>query len=1153
MAFFNRQKFIKNAQKYVNQGKLENAIKEYEKVLQHDPNDISLLNTIGDLNLSLRRTQTAISYFKKVAQKYTDDGFYGRGLAVYRKIVRADPRNLENSEILADLFIKEGVVSEAKKMYAEIGSEYLHANNFSKAYSVFRKLGDLTQDDPNIHLKLAELGLKLNKRESARDCYVNAAVICTKQKNFTLGMEAAKNALEIDPQHQPTLKILFKLSLEKNEFKLITIALEKALEMMPDDPENLEMLGESYLFQGRLQDAFSVLSEIYQQNEEKYHLLHDLAEAAVKLDDLDLAVAAMDEIGNTLITRKENQKMVSQLNAILEKDAVHAGALRLLADVYYKTSDNFNYVEVLKRLVEASMAAGEYQEAIGIVEKLMGMDVSNEEYLEYHREAFTQLYPNEDYIPPFSGERPAADVNTGVFKLDTSELAEEAKIDPKSETDTALEIDLLLSYGLKDKAKKKLQERISKDPENIESRRKLRTILKEEGESKQAANICFEIANILTLRGEHEKAAMFIEEGRTLDPSRSDMSLPTGLLKSEIQFPDEGDTSNTGFDVLDIEESIDLTDDLSEILIGEEEAEGQSEVSEPLRIQPSVSQEEEPVRPPDMDTDINLRLEETLRSLQDLGLNPEDLGMESVSRPRPAAPEKKPAPAEPPPAQTMEKDALDALADDLWTESPAAKPPPAAETPEPSPAVDEVETEVREEVETEVREEVEIEEEEVRFNLSVVRKEETPAKKTPDPPAVPESVAPKEVRPPARGSSAGLSDKELEATLQEIDFFIKLGFKDNAIEELRNLQAKHPDHPEIFARLEKLGAAPQVPPTAVEKKKPESAALETDDQEEMYKGVSGFEQPAELAEEIPAEEVDIDLFRQKLAPEQAPETAPETTPEDEIPQLEEIAPEDVNIELFNYVADQAVEEEAGPRSSFEAKKKMPNVPPVEKEAPAEAEEQPDAESIFAEVDEDGILDNPLLFKEKTTSRKTDSEQQGLYLTSDAEEKAYDSEQGAPQNVATMHNIFADIVEEANKVFASNVDDEEGDFETHYNLGIAYKEMGLLDDAIGEFQKAFQLIKDEPSSPQFIKACHILSVCFFEKGLYKSAVKWCERGINCPGHEEHEYKALKYDLAQAYERLDNGKKALEVLTEICEVDINYRDVTAKIEELRKKIG
>ncbi|MBN2431065.1 MAG: hypothetical protein JXQ27_06295 [Acidobacteria bacterium] len=1148
MAFFNRQKFIKNAQKYVNQGKLENAIKEYEKVLQHDPNDVSLLNTIGDLNLSLRRTQTSISYFKKVAQKYIDDGFYGRGLAVYRKIVRADPRNLENSEVLADLFIKEGVVSEAKKMYAEIGSEYLHANNFSKAYTVFRKLGDLTQDDPNIHLKLAELGLKLNKRDSARDCYVNAAVICTKQKNFTLGMEAAKNALEIDPQHQPTLKILFKLSLEKNEFKLITIALEKALEVTPDDPESLEMLGESYLFQGRLQDAFTVLSEIYQQNEEKYHLLYELTEAAIKLDDPDLAVAALDEIGNTLLTRKENQKMVSQLNAILEKNAVHLGALRLLSDVYYKTSDNFNYVEILKRMINASMSSGEYKEAIAIVEKLMGMDVSNEEYLEYHREAFTRLYPDEDYIPPFTGDRPLAEVNTGVFKLDTSELTEEAPVDPKSETDTSLEIDLLLSYGLKEKAKKKLQERISKDPENIESRRKLRTILKEEGESKQAANICFEIANILTLRGEHEKAAMFIEEGRTLDPSRSDMSLPTGLLKSEIQFPDELDTSNTGFDVLEIEESIDLTDDLSEILIGEEETDEEAAAfSDRLRIEPPVIPDEEPLRPAEIDTDISLRLEETLRSLQDLGLNPEDIGMESIARPSSSsAREHKPPEAAPPPVEAKaEKEAApppveakaekEAAPDDLWEEVSVTETP--SDTGKRESLAD-----GREEAE----EIVEVEEK-VQFNLSVIRQEDAPAPKAPEMPVRREPVSRPAARPPARAASAGLSDKELEATLQEIDFFIKLGFKDNAVEELRNLQAGHPDHPEIVARLEKLGAVvPSAPSPAVEKTKPEPIALEGDEQEEMYKGVSGFEQPAELAEEIPAEDVDIDLFRQKLGPEGAKAEA--------LPQLEEIAPEDVNIELFNYVADQAVDEDAGPRSSFEAKKRMPNIsPPVEEETPADQEEEPGSDAIFAEVDEEEFLDNPLLFKEKATSKKAPSEQKGLYITSDEEEKAYDSEQGAPQNVTTMHNIFADIVEEANKVFASNVDDEEGDFETHYNLGIAYKEMGLLDDAIGEFQKAFQLIKDEPSSPQFIKACHILSVCFFEKGLYKSAVKWCERGINCPGHEEHEYKALKYDLAQAYERLDNGKKALEVLTEIYEVDINYRDVTTKIEELRKKIG
>jgi tetratricopeptide (TPR) repeat protein len=222
MVAINKEKLLKNAQKFVAQGKLENAIREYEKILEGDPNDTTILNTIGDLNLHLSRTQTAINYFKRAAQKFIEDGFYGRGVALYRKIVLADSKNLENVEMLADLFIKEGVVSEAKKHYAEIGRAFLVQNNFSRAYHIFKKLADLTQDDANIHLKLAELSIKLEMLENARESYLNAALICSRKGQFQQGMNAIKMALEIDPHHMGSLKILFKISLELRDYQLLT-------------------------------------------------------------------------------------------------------------------------------------------------------------------------------------------------------------------------------------------------------------------------------------------------------------------------------------------------------------------------------------------------------------------------------------------------------------------------------------------------------------------------------------------------------------------------------------------------------------------------------------------------------------------------------------------------------------------------------------------------------------------------------------------------------------------------------------------------------------------------------------------------------------------------------------------------------------------
>ena len=1065
MAAFNKEKLLKNAQKLVAQGKLENAIKEYEKILEQEPNDLGLLNTIGDLNLSLQRPANATNFFKRVAQKYIDDGFYSRAIAVYRKIVMADNRNMENLEVLADLFIKEGMVSEAKKHYAEIARAYLVSNNFPRAYKTYKKLADLTQDDPNIHLKLAELSLKLEMLDNARESYLNAAVISSRRGNPQQALNSIKMALEIDSYHMGSLKTLFKISLELQDFGLLTDKLEVAQKRTPDNRELMEMLGQCYMFQGELQKAFEVFSAIFDLDQSKYFLLYDLAESALKLTHYELAGAAISKVADIMLNRKENLKLLETLEAIIGQDPINIVALQKLAEVYQTLSDSFKYFSTLEKLVEALMRRKQYPDALQVLEKALNLEPNSDKLRNFHREAFAKVYPNETYTP-YGGSGEDEEESAALFEFDTSELSRGTTT--PGQGDVGLEIELLLSYGLKDKAKLKLQEKIKEDPNDTALREKLKNLYKEEGSLKQAADLCFELVNLLTLRGEHDRAAAFLEEGRGLDPTRGDISIPTGVLDKGISFPEEMDTSSTGFELLEVEDSIDLTNDLSEILVGPRETAPAKPADRPT-AKPKAPEEPpakksaapatpappaaEPAPPPvqkkpaksptsefftplpEIDSDINLRLEETLKSIEDLDFLTK-LGIGGLELPGTPAHSVSLEPE--PTAAEASIDNLNSLKDmPALSEAPAATPPPAA----PAPA----------------------------------------------------------------------DNREVMNALQEIDFYIKLGFNDNAREELLQLQKRFPDSTEIQERLSQLA----VPEPVEETPEPESIEEEV-----------AFKPRIEI-QEIPR-----------------PDTTRAAAPAEESTAVEEVTPEEVDIDLFSMIsADSMKEDTERPSSSYQVRKMSPNMEGAGAPAADAAPANP-----FSDLQTDDILGNSFLFGEEKTSlhQKPD----GLFVP--PEQDAVVEDKNVPgKALSSMHNIFSDIVEEANKVFVGD-EVEEGDFETHYNLGCAYKEMGLLDDSIAAFQKAYNCVKDQQSTPNFIKACSMLSVCFFEKGLYKSALKWCERGVQSKGHEDHEYQALKFDMARAYEMMEDYQKALDVYSEIYAEDINYRDVADKIKALRIKI-
>ncbi len=121
-----------------------------------------------------------------------------------------------------------------------------------------------------------------------------------------------------------------------------------------------------------------------------------------------------------------------------------------------------------------------------------------------------------------------------------------------------------------------------------------------------------------------------------------------------------------------------------------------------------------------------------------------------------------------------------------------------------------------------------------------------------------------------------------------------------------------------------------------------------------------------------------------------------------------------------------------------------------------------------------------------------------------------------------------------------------DVDTHYNLGVAYKEMGLLDDAIGEF------ILTPEDEPKYIQSRYMLGLCYMEKGEYQKAISEIERALACPetpGEARHGI-GMHYDLGLAYQGAGNISAALSEFQIVSQMDSRYRDVGAKLKVLKK---
>ena len=136
-----------------------------------------------------------------------------------------------------------------------------------------------------------------------------------------------------------------------------------------------------------------------------------------------------------------------------------------------------------------------------------------------------------------------------------------------------------------------------------------------------------------------------------------------------------------------------------------------------------------------------------------------------------------------------------------------------------------------------------------------------------------------------------------------------------------------------------------------------------------------------------------------------------------------------------------------------------------------------------------------------------------------------------------------------KVFKTDVDEQiaADDMESHYNLGIAYREMGLLDDAISEFEKA----ETEPS--RYVDCQTLKGLCFSDTGDYASAEKMFKQALESSHLEDIQRLNLGYELGLLYERDGRVSDALTSYQDVYAQDRNYRDIKDKIQELQSTLG
>jgi pilus assembly protein FimV len=1006
---YNKSKNVEAAQKLLNQGKVPQAIAEYQQILKYEPRDQVTLMTIGELYIRQGETFQAIDYFERLAQIFVGDGFLTKAIAVFKRIAKLAPEEIRPLEKLADLYVQQGVMSEARPLFLQLAEIHLKNNRQPEAVGLLKKLLLAEPDNLRIQIRLADLYQAMGQPKEAIEAYVSASQRALARGDHAESEKLADKALKLEPHNLAA--VIVKARCYSTQGNLTQAS--ELLEHVPDlekGGEQTELLLDLYLKNLKWDQATALAVRVFESDEKNFGPTQKVVEALLESGQGEKAMAILDRSRVPMIDAGEHEVVGRLLNELAARLPGRIEPLEWLVDAYGRTSDSFRLPDALAHLGDALVAAKQFDRAKAVFEQLVDREPESDSAKRKLNDCLRKMGLMAPEAAPVVSE---GDLQTELpqapapkVRPDFHESAPEVKAKPVVEsTEPALDeetqkfiaqsltdVDLFASYGLTQKAIGLLEAILRRAPRHTPTLEKLLDFVLGAGDDRRTAELAAQLEQIHQQRGDLRSAERFGELRRRFQRA-------AGLTDEELAGPAA---------VASVAETS-ATPAAEEFALPEIEAE------------PAAPEFASPLPPPAEQTASQPAHAGSEESVHEVDLSDE---WASMLEGTPAAA-------------------------DTTAHEPAAPAPHAKATP--------AEFEIN--VEPGALEEFSIGEEPA-YN------EHAPASPAiVPPPDVPEVAELDVSAEPVPAEAEAHPFEEVPQALPEPEPVVSQSNEKISLDELTLPEPEPaPPAPEPVAKT---------PPV-----QPKTPELEFE-----------LDQDFELI-----------LDQEPLVPayDQKPPSIPVA------PREPEPAP---------------VHQDAGP------------APPA---GSGFASDQFLAD-LANEIDGLGIGELSPGFSGSMPNAE---------IQAPARPPA---SKGPITESGPLKEVFDEFRAELGEMGA-----EDEDLETHYNLGIAFREMGLLEEAISEFQKVAKATDNGRAFRYTMQCCTLLGLAFMDKGQPGIAAIWYERALQTPGNEPESILALRYDLGVAQESAGEPEAALKSFSQVYAMNIDYRDVAERIAALQKPI-
>lgn len=341
-----RVKVKKEADKLLTAGKIERAIEEFHKLVEDNPKDYSTLNQIGDLYVQISRVKEGVEIHKRLGGSYERDGFHARAAAIFQKVVRNAPDDIDAAQRLADLYRQMNKTTDAVKVHLQVAEHFQKKGLIKRALEEFNKVVDLDPKNLKMKVKLADLYNKEGMKDRAAGIYLEVAEsLAMEQMHGEANQILERAKAMISTPH--VFLTQSRLGVIQGDYTTAAQHLREGLTLNPRNTELLEALAEIELRSGHPDRALESLAEIAQLPEKSLPLCEKALRNLVNGDRAEEGLRLFAPIARELARRGSGDTVGRTLRGALQNH-MNVEAWTLLAEIAHQSGNRSDQIHALQ-------------------------------------------------------------------------------------------------------------------------------------------------------------------------------------------------------------------------------------------------------------------------------------------------------------------------------------------------------------------------------------------------------------------------------------------------------------------------------------------------------------------------------------------------------------------------------------------------------------------------------------------------------------------------------------------------------------------------------------------------------------------------------------------------------------------------------------